>query len=278
MITARVLAKLVMSSGRNVDVWMRLETALRSAVNAHDSSQMGSRKRKPVGGTIVVDVTSLQEHQACVASPDTYRPEACGWCGHHSLHVHDYRQRQLRLADGTVERVRLVRFACSDCGAVWRVVPKFICARLQTTWNTVQRVVDDTSEEKATRVPARTAQRWRARFASSARLLVVLLASSMGTWAERTAIAAGLNGTHADLLAAFVSETGCSGHDAFAELAAALGRFRAGTCLMSPTGYSPRSLSESATPPEMAPSKLQRNSLHSTQQRRRSAPLAESHF
>jgi hypothetical protein len=156
--------------------------------------------------------------------------------------------------------VRLVRFACSECGAVWRVVPKFICARLRATWKTVQRAVGDASERRATRVPTRTAQRWRARFASSARFLVVLLACSIGTWAERTAIAAGLNGTHADLLASFSAETGCSGHYAFAELATVLGRLHPGTCLMSSKGFTRPSSKVRATPPEMAPSKLPRNS------------------
>lgn len=211
---------------------------------------MKVKSRRPSGGTIIADVASLGEHRRRMESPDGYRPDACSSCGNATLHVHDYRQRKLRTADGPMQVVRLVRFACSDCGAVWRLLPKFICAGVRSTWRTVERVVR--ADPEPTSIPRRTTQRWRARFASPARLLVVVLATASAPWADRVVVATGHYGTRADLVAAFSNETGFTGHDALANLAEVVERIRPGTRLMSATGFVRCADQRTTVPPEMA--------------------------
>lgn len=212
---------------------------------------MSPKERTARGGTIVVDIDTLEEHDLLLASPGGYRPATCSWCGHDVLHVHDYRHRKLKDFEGVVHVVKLARFACNACGAVWRLMPKFICAGLRSTWETVERVVVGPERERSA-IPRRTQQRWRARLASSSRALVMVLASSLATWAVRVACATGHHATRADLVAAFSDETGFTGHAAFANLAEVLERIYPSTRLMSLTGFVRSPSQRPPTPPEMA--------------------------
>ena len=88
--------------------------------------------------------------------------------------------------------VRIIQYACAapECGATWRILPMFLARHLWRAWKTVERVVLPAGMPRsaaAPPIPPRTEQRWRARFAASARMLVVLLAASAARRAEGTA-------------------------------------------------------------------------------------------
>ena len=88
--------------------------------------------------------------------------------------------------------VRIVQYVCAsaECGATWRILPRFLARHLWRASKTVERVVMPAGIPRsgaAPPIPARTEQRWRARFASAARILVVLLAASGGVALEALA-------------------------------------------------------------------------------------------
>lgn len=158
------------------------------------------------GGTLIAeDVTDLATHERRLASGD-YRPPRCLPCGG-AMHVHDYRPRELRASSMGVAMV--VRFRCADreeCGAVFLVLPAFIARHLWRAWDTVEeamRVRDETDEKPATRVPARTIERWAARLATSGMAVVVALAES--AVGARLGEIVGLGGTRAEVVAGYVA-------------------------------------------------------------------------
>ena len=132
--------------------------------------------RKQKGGTVIArQVRTLEEHLLALADPDRVRLTGCMQCKIGRLHVHERRERVLA---GEVEGPPLIDiliFRCSRknaCGAVWRVLPEFLARHLWRRWTLVGVVL---AGEPNHRVPARTVQRWRARLASTAAVLVALL-------------------------------------------------------------------------------------------------------
>jgi hypothetical protein len=175
------------------------------------------RVGKYKGGTLIAeDVGELGVHQRRMADPDSYRPGGCARCQHARLHVHSYPERRLLADGGGAPVVRIVQYICADteCGATWRVVPLFLARHLWRTWRTVERVVrpveppdlaeatDSGRARDGPPVPGRTQRRWRGRFSSAARLLLVLLATSGSAALSAIAVSTGLGATRGELVAA----------------------------------------------------------------------------
>ena len=187
------------------------------------------------GGTLIADdVHDLEAHDRRLAQPDSYRPSGCPRCGS-KLHIHDLRTRVLRKELAVA--VEVLRFRCADrerCGAAWQVLPTFLARCLWGTWTRVARALaaDDCSP-----IPRRTRQRWRARLAGTARVLVGVLstASDAGTWVA-LASAVGLDARRIDVLRGYAAHIGLSGtvipESCFVELAAAVHRLCPGVRLM----------------------------------------------
>ena len=153
---------------------------------------------------IAEDVHDLAEHVRRLAAPDSYRPATCARCGCTHLHVHTRPERHPRGDASLPAVVELLQFRCArkECGATWRMLPLFLARHLWHPWKAVERaVMPDVSRapEPAPPIRARTRQRWSARLASSARVLVVLLAMSVGAALEAVAIEVGLSGTRGSL-------------------------------------------------------------------------------
>lgn len=230
-----------------------------------------SRTSRYRGGTIIAeDVWTPEEHIRRMKSPDGYRPKVCHRCGHDRLHVHDYLERKpLGLAMLAV--LRIVRFVCASpsCGATWRVLPAFLARHLWWVWRRVERatalpapaagptpapVVESVATVPPTQpvvgaptsasgspsgrvlgwrpVPERTRDRWRGRLESSARQLVVLLATS-GTAAVKAIVeSVDLDATRRDLVEAYWAVCGVAPGTRFASLAALVDRLERGLRLV----------------------------------------------
>lgn len=180
-----------------------------------------SRKSRFRGGTIVAeDVWTPEEHRRRMSSPDGYRPRECARCGHDRLHLHDYLERKplgvLMLCVLTV-----ARFMCANpsCGATWRILPAFLARHLWWVWGRVEGSttaasrpappVSPSSVEPAGArlgrpVPDRTRRRWLGRLASSARQLLVLLASTGTAAVKAVAEKVHLDGTRRTLVEVYV--------------------------------------------------------------------------
>lgn len=149
------------------------------------------RPSKQKGGTLLArEIRTLEAHEASLADPDKIRPPSCPKCLISALHVHDRRDRAFRgEVDGPAGTQVLV-FRCGDredCGAVWRILPKFLARHLWRRWSVVG-VTLVTDAQARHRVPARTRLRWRARLESSAAVLVALLdATGVARWTELAA-------------------------------------------------------------------------------------------
>lgn len=128
------------------------------------------------GGTLVAgDILDRVSHQRRLSRPDGYRPGNCGNCDHDVLHVHDYRWRVLRAEPGCAG-LKIIRYICTRCGAVWRVLPGFIARCLWRTWAVVEAATRYRSPlSAAPRVPGRTARRWAARLKTRVGSLASLL-------------------------------------------------------------------------------------------------------
>ena len=131
------------------------------------------------GGTLVVDdVADLEAHRRRLCDPDGYRPCTCPRCARATLHVHDYRERRLREEPDPAApaAVTVVRYRCIGCRAVWRILPLFLARLLWRSWPVVEAAtLGPAPAPAAPQVPLRTVQRWRARLATAALLLVELL-------------------------------------------------------------------------------------------------------
>jgi hypothetical protein len=114
----------------------------------------------------------------------------------------------------------VARFRCARrvCGAVWQVLPAFLARHLWRAWPTVEKAVPPKRAAKTeteasepalpSPVPVRTRQRWAARLASAARVLVVALAAAGELLLETIASAVGLEGTRGTLVAEYVERVG----------------------------------------------------------------------
>ena len=199
---------------------------------------VASRVSRFKGGTLIDDgVRDLETHESRVCDPDGYRPGRCPRCGYDVLHVHCYPERRPRGELGMPAVVRIIQYVCAaaECGATWRILPRFLARHLWRAWKTVERVVmpaDTPRSAAAPPIPPRTEQRWRGRFAASARILVVLLAASGGVALEALASRVGLDASRAELTAAHAEVTRAAPTARLATLAELVHRLERGVRLM----------------------------------------------
>jgi hypothetical protein len=100
--------------------------------------------------------------------------------------------------------VRIVRFVCCNCGAVWQVLPLLIARLLRSTWRVVEAsTLGPAPPPTEPQVPARTLRRWRERLGCAARHAVQVLATSGDAALERLAGTLGLDATRCELVLAY---------------------------------------------------------------------------
>jgi hypothetical protein len=211
-----------------------------------------SRASRYKGGTIIAeDVWTPDEHVHRMSSPDGYRPEVCGRCGHDRLHVHDYLERK-PLGLAMLAALRIVRFVCANpsCGATWRILPGFLARHLWWVWRGVERATTSPAPTPPTQpstvsvtapsallptqappprpVPERTRGRWLGRLETSARQLVVLLATTGTAAVKAVAESVHLDATRMDLVEAYGAVCGVTPGTRFASLAALVDRLERG--------------------------------------------------
>ena len=199
-----------------------------------------ARASRYKGGTLIAeDVLDLATHRQRLVDPDGYRPDRCPRCGGQVLHVHDYLQRTPRGEPELPPVITIVRHICADaaCGATWRILPAFLARHLHRVWPTVERTVSQAPPpspppREATPIPKRTTRRWRARLASSAAQLVVLLATSGGVLLEAIAKRAGLESTRLELVDVHAQIAETPPQRRLADLAALVHRLERGIRLM----------------------------------------------
>ena len=182
-----------------------------------------SRGRK--GGTLIDErVLELSAHEAMMKDPSSYRPAECR-CGCTRLHLHDRRERRA-LGPGSAVVVTVVIFLCAKCFATWRVLPAFLARCLWRTWEVVEAAISDGGPQ----VPARTAQRWKARLAQTARAATQALAASGARLLRAVAQRVGLDASRGALMKAYAAAT--KSPSLMAPLAALLHRLSPGLRLM----------------------------------------------
>lgn len=203
-----------------------------------ESCLVHSRASRFKGGTLIdEEVRDLESHERRVCDPDGYRPEACLRCGHTVLHVHSYRERRPRRAVGLPAVVRIVQFLCAreGCGAIWRVLPLFLARHLWWSWRAIERVVRSKGARELTDgapIPAQTQRRWRARLASSARVLVALLAARGGDELRDLAADVGDSATRTALVDAYADRNCIAEGERLARVATLAHRLERGVRLM----------------------------------------------
>jgi len=195
-----------------------------------------SRVSRYKGGTLIAeDVLDLATHGRRIVDPDGYRPAQCPRCGGQVLHVHDYPRRKPRGEPGMPPEITIVRHICADpaCEATWRILPAFLARHLWRVWPTVERTTGEVSPPLSTApIPKRTERRWRARLASSAKQLVLLLATSGGALLEAIAKRVGLLSPRLTLVDVHAQMTAAPEGQRLADLAALVHRIERGLRLM----------------------------------------------
>ena len=194
-----------------------------------------SRKSSYLGGTLIAeDVHDLAEHQRRLLDADEYRPSACPRCVCAAVHVHMRPERHPRGDPLLPPVVVVLQFRCAseECGATWRVLPLFLARHLWHGWRAVERAVVRGSSPVGRTIGARTKERWRSRLASSARVLVVLLAMTGGGALEGVAMEVGLSGTRGELVAAYGAVTASPCGERLSSLGALVHRLERGVRLM----------------------------------------------
>ena len=193
------------------------------------------------GGTLIAEsVTERAEHERRVRDPDGYRPPFCANCNGTVLHVHDYRERQLRAEPGCPVAI-VVRHVCVACEAIWQTLPAFIARHLWRSWAVVERAIAGTVPASPApesrggpwpRVRERTRRRWGARWRAAALFLVrVLAACGEEAWAA-LARRLGLNATRGELVAAYAASTSTPPGQRLAALSALVYRLQPNVRLM----------------------------------------------
>lgn len=220
-------------------------------------SRMSSRK----GGTLIAgQVWTPQEHCKQLADLDLgYRRGlgGCPSCGHPTLHVHDYRERQA-LQMLLVVVVTVVRFICANpqCKATWQVLPAFVARYLHWTWPAVEHTTETgpasapsasiapsvqktvaepaaPGERPTARIPSRrTVQRWTARLRASASQLVALLAARGGQLARAVAHALPEGCARAQVVSGYAQALGVEPGRRYGVVAALLHALQPGIRLM----------------------------------------------
>lgn len=196
-----------------------------------------SRVSRYRGGTLIAeDVTDLAEHERRLADVDAYRPASCARCGGAHVHVHTRPVRTPRGDPSLPAAISILQFRCADCGATWRVLPRFLPRHLWHPWTVLECHAGDAAPTanavRATTVADRTIHRWVRRLASAARTLVVLLAVSGAAVLEGLAQHVGLTATRGGLVAAFGRMTRPRAGSCLASLAALLHRLERGIRLV----------------------------------------------
>lgn len=195
-----------------------------------------SRVSRYKGGTLIAeDVLDLAMHGRRIVDPDGYRPAQCPRCGGQVLHVHDYPRRKPHGEPGMPPEITIVRHICADpaCEATWRILPAFLARHLWRVWPTVERTTGEVSPPPSTAsIPKRTERRWRARLASSAKQLVLLLATSGGALLEAIAKRVGLLSARLTLVDVHAQMTAAPKGQRLADLAALVHRLERGLRLM----------------------------------------------
>jgi hypothetical protein len=211
-----------------------------------------SRASRYKGGTIIAeDVWTPDEHVRRMSSPDGYRPEVCGRCGHDRLHVHDYLERK-PLGLVMLAALRIVRFVCANpsCAATWRILPAFLARHLWWVWRRVEGATTSPAPTPPTQpatgsvtepsalppphappprpVPERTWRRWRGRLETSARQLVVLVATTGTAAVKAVAESVHLDATRRELVEAYGAVGEVTLGTRFASLAALVDRLERG--------------------------------------------------
>lgn len=195
------------------------------------------------GGTLIAEhVPDLATHQRRITDPDAYRPRACPRCQWRTLHLHDYVAREPCGEPDLPQEIKVVRYICTDasCRATWRILPAFLARHLWRAWRTVERTVSPppappqgpATPRAPAPVPKRTASRWRARLASAAKQLVLLLATSGGALLEAIAKRAGHEGTRRELVDLHAQMAAAPEGRRLADLAALVDRLERGIRLM----------------------------------------------
>jgi DNA-directed RNA polymerase subunit RPC12/RpoP len=177
------------------------------------------------------EVVDLATHLRRLCDPDAYRPSECPSCGHRVLHVHDRRDR-IALGDPETATVTVLVYLCAGCGGTWRILPRFVARHLWRTWRVVESQTIAAAAPSSPAVPARTRRRWHERLRSSARGLVVLLATSGSALLAAVVHALGLDATRAAVVAAYTSTMRPTPSHPLADLAALVDRLRAGVRVM----------------------------------------------
>jgi uncharacterized protein DUF6431 len=201
-----------------------------------------SRASRYKGGTLIAeDVLDLATHLRRVVDPDGYRPLWCPRCDGSVLHVHDYLRRRPIGEPGMPLEIPIVRHICAapECRATWRILPAFLARHLWRMWVTIERTVsedaqpaEESAEVVAAPIPEQTVRRWRARLASIARQLVVLLAISGGALLETIAKRVGLVATRSELVEVHARMADAPPGRWLADLAALVHRLERGLRLM----------------------------------------------
>jgi hypothetical protein len=158
-------------------------------------------------------------------------------CGHGVLHVHDYPWRQLYAEpsdpDHREPEVRIARYECAACGAIWRMLPAFLARHLWRSWRVIEAVTVGAPPRKDwPEVAERTLRRWAARLASAARQLIQILATSGQALLEKITASAGLEATREQLVIAHAAATGTVRGKTLASVAALIHRLVPGVRLM----------------------------------------------
>ena len=195
-----------------------------------------SRKSTFRGGTrIAEEVHDLEEHRRRMADADLYRPQSCEHCGQGPLHVHTRPERHPCKDPSLPPVVTILQFRCAQCTATWRILPLFLARCLWHPWQVIERVVMPEEARPAPSAPQiapRTAQRWRSRVASSARVLVALLSLSGAMILEQAATLVGLCGTREALVRAYREVAGSPRGEYLASVGALVDRLERGIRLM----------------------------------------------
>jgi hypothetical protein len=160
------------------------------------------------GGTLIAEsVRDVAAHEERMRRPASYRPAECR-CGCRTLHIHGRRERKLRgsaVANGGVGTVTVMVFLCVACLATWRVLPLFLARCLWRAWDVVEGVVRGTRRTGEPEIPARTARRWRARLAQTARMPGQVLATAGRQALSEVSQTVGLDGDRRSLAGAYAA-------------------------------------------------------------------------
>jgi hypothetical protein len=138
---------------------------------------------------IVEDVLDLEEHERRLRL-GSYRLDKCPACGGR-VHLHDQRPRVMVSGAGsnrTVQVTETQRVRCADrerCGAAWQLLPAFLARHLWRRWRVVEHATMGPPGPSVSTVPKQTLRRWAGRLASSAAVLVTVLAQAATSGAAR---------------------------------------------------------------------------------------------